>query len=55
MIDLINEYLENNWEIDVQELYNHELNFNNADPTSNMRCYSYSDIEEMVRHMETLR
>lgn len=36
----------------VRELYNHELNFNNADPTSGMRCYEEHEISEMVLQEE---
>lgn len=33
----------------VDELYNNERNFNNADTTSGQRCYSYSEIESMIQ------
>ena len=32
----------------VEETYNGELNFNNADPTSQQRCWGYDEIHEAV-------
>lgn len=29
-------------------IYDHDLNFNNADPTSHMRCWSWDEIEHFV-------
>ena len=31
------------------EVYNHEINFNNADPTSGQQVHSLNEIEDMVR------
>ena len=32
----------------ADELYNEECNFNNADPTTHMRAYSYDEILKML-------
>lgn len=33
----------------TDELYDHEFNFNNADPTSGMRCFEACDIREALQ------
>lgn len=38
-----------------QELYDHEMNFNNADPTSGMRCYDVTEIEMMIQEVKDER
>ena len=41
------------WDIDldtaINERYNSEFNFNNADPTTHMRCFSESEITDMYK------
>ena len=32
----------------VEEIYNGELNFNNADPTSGQRCWDYDEVHDAV-------
>ena len=46
------EYLYEQLEMAVEEIledaYNHELNFNNADVTSGQRCYDEQEIEKLT-------
>ena len=52
IIQDIKEAMENNEGVDVtewaQHYYNDEFNFNNADPTSQQRCYSEEEIRIMI-------
>ena len=49
--ELLDEQIDEKYDIDdyVDELYNSELNFNNADTTSHMRCYNREQIFDGVK------
>ena len=42
------EFMIENIDDDIRELYNREDNFNNADPTTNMRCWDEDEIEKFI-------
>jgi len=33
---------------EIDEIFNHEMNFNNADKTSGQRCMEHNEIEEEI-------
>lgn len=51
--ELVKEHLANGDDITdlAQELYNHEINFNNADTTSGQRCFTYSEIDDEIQRL----
>ena len=54
MKDLIRDMLKNGYtkEEIAEDLENNEINFNNADPTTHMKCYESWEIEELVEEVE---